>query len=231
MWDPANPSDAVAPRIEPFAMAPVEEVYGKTSPNVGRNADVLVETAETLDRARSDDDPDTYADRFDTLIGGIATLEGGQVTEVVSFTTHDSVIVRLSTGDLEDVDLNDVQAIVPPVVVPDPAVLPETVDGLAPDAQLSLTLARLIIRAGCESVNGTGADVTPGVPPVGYLPVEPDLHNVIERAAGLAVGMLIEVFELDVDAILEWVGAVHDETDQGDQTTEVAREQEQPTEG
>lgn len=202
LWNPDDPHAPAAPVVAPFAMAPADEVF-------------LV-----------DDIPiaDVPPEMQESMVGGGAVLEGGQVATVVSFTEHDTVVVRLSTGDLEEVPLADVERIMPPVIVPEPAVIPDDVEGFAPDVTLAVTLAKLIVRAGVESVNGTGEDVTPGMPPVGYLPADPELHEVVERAAGLAVAMLVDLFALDVDTILVAVGATTETPDQGDPQTEVTNE-------
>lgn len=203
MWDPA---DAPAPSVLAAAIDPT------------------VDLERDLEALQAEVDADA-AQLLADLVGNVATLEGGQTGEVVAFDPNDDVIVRLDSGDLVHVPLGDVTAMRAPVVIPDPVATPDDVDSAPPDMLLALTLAQTIIRAGCESVHGSGEHVTPGVPPVGYLPADPELHAVVERSAGLAVGMLIEMFELDVDQILEWVGAVSDEEIQGDPTTEVASEQ------
>lgn len=200
LWNPADPVIPPTPTPQPFGLAPVHEVFG---PDAYTGRDV-----EAFDPADA--------------VGGIATLEGGQTAEVVSFTPYDHLIVRLSTGDLERVPIGDVLRIMPPVVIPEPVAIPANENELAPDLQLAISLARVIIRAGCESVNGTGEQITPGVPPTGYLPADTELHEVVERAAGLAVGMLLEVLEADIDAVLTWVGAVDDHTEVATETTEDA---------
>lgn len=198
-----NPNDAqpkpIAP-LAPFGLPPVEEVFGRLPADIA-----------AVEREHHED-----------YIGGIATLEGGQTGEVVAFRGMEAIIVRLDSGDLVEVPLTDVERIMPPVVIPEPAVQPDTVDELAPDLQLAMQLAQVIIRAGCEAVNGTGSDITPGVPPTGYLPPDIELISVIETAAGLAIGMLLEVLEADIDKVLVWVGAVDDETEVATETTEDA---------
>lgn len=202
MWNPADP----APITTSLATAAAHDDW------------------DGLTLLQAAGNPETAADILSELEGGIATLEGGQVATVVTFKWPDSVVVELSTGDLQIVPLADVQRIMPPVVVPEPVDVPDTVDAMPPDMQLAFELAKVIVRAGAESVEGTGANVTPGMPPVGYLPADPELLPVIERAAGLAVGMLIEAFELDVDEILVFAGAVATETETATETTEVASE-------
>jgi hypothetical protein len=197
-WDPA---DAPAPSVLAAAIAADHEFEAEVEALTEQvNADAGLLLAD--------------------LVGNMATLEGGQTGEVVAFDPNDDVIVRLDSGDLVHVPLADVIAMREPVAIPEPIALPDDPAELPADVRLSIELAQTIIRAGCESVNGTGEHVTPGVPPIGYLPGAPELHQVIERAAGLAVGMLIEMFELDVDVILEWVGATSEEATQGDPTTE-----------
>lgn len=163
-------------------------------------------------------------DELAQLEGGVATLEGGQTATVVTFKWPESVVVELGNGDLQIVPLDAVQRIMPPIVIPDPVDVPDTVDALPADLQLALELARTIIRAGAESVEGSGANVTPGMPPIGYLPADPELLPVIERAAGIAVGMLIERFELDVDEILVYAGAVREQDQVATETTEVTED-------
>lgn len=165
-------------------------------------------------------DPETLADVLDGLTGGVATLEGGQLATVVAWKWPEVVIVELGTGDLQAVDLGNVERILPPVLDVTPVDVPETVDDMPPEIRAALELAKIIIRAGAESVEGTGANVTPGMPPTGYLPSERDMFPVIERAAGLAVGILIEQFELDVDEILTFVGAVEEAPEVATETTE-----------
>lgn len=192
MWDPADADPVNAPRE-------VSIIDGQLVAGVEALTTELRGLAEELEG---------------DMVGGVATLEGGQTGEVVAFAPDGDVIVKVASGDLLHVAIGDVERIMPPVVIPEPVAMPDTIAAAPPDMVLALTLAQTIIRAGCESVNGSGENVTPGVPPVGYLPTEPELHAVVERAAGLAVGMLIEVFELDVEAILEWVGAVSESDDE-----------------
>lgn len=225
MWDPAESQLSPPPVIEPFGMAPVDEVYGELARLAAADAPDSDNIADVSAWLHASGNHDTYEERIESMVGGSATLDGGQVAEVVSFTSSETVIVRTVSGDLAEVPIGDVLRIMPPVVIPEPVAVPDTIDAAPPDMLLALTLAQTIIRAGCESVHGSGEHVTPGVPPVGYLPAEPELHAVVERSAGLAVGMLIEMFELDVDAILEWVGAVSESDDSGNPTTEVASEQ------
>lgn len=224
LWDPGDVEYPPTPIYVPPVQATVEEVFGPE--NVVEPFHVEARDGFPLTPATMADAErvGTLGDELDQLVGGIATLEGGQTAEVIAFSIHDSVLVKLATGDLEEVPLADVVRIMPPVVIPDPVIIPDEVGGMPADMQLALTLAQVIIRAGCESVTGTGASVTPGVPPVGYLPADEALHTVVERAAGLAVGMLIEAFELDVDAILRFVGAVDESAEVATETTEVEDE-------
>lgn len=246
LWNPNDVQYPPTPIYVPPLQATVEEVFGTPADDDNEPKwERYPPTSEGLAQYRRDGnsiadahwfqlhkatpvevDPDAY--NYETekalLVGGVATLEGGQVATVVAFTGSETVIVALSTGDLQEVPMSDVERIMPPIVIPDPVVIPDDVDAMPADMQLALTLAQVIIRAGCESVTGTGASVTPGVPPVGYLPADEALHSVVERAAGLAVGMLIEAFGLDVDAILRFVGAVDESAEVATETTEVEDE-------
>jgi len=221
LWDPDNPALPPTPVLPPFQLPPVDEVFSPALNDVtfgGPASEATDDVVAWLDGAGN---PDTYEERVASLMGGGAVLEGGQVATLVAWTDNATVIVRLGNNDLEEVQLSDVQRIMPPVIIPEPAAIPDEPDGFAADMLLAIELAKVIVRAGCEAVTGTGTDVLPGLPPTGYLPSDPDLHPVIERAAGLAVGMLVEQFKLDVDAILEWVGAVSEEVTEGDQQAEV----------
>lgn len=218
-WDPAT---EVAPEplaVEPFAMAPIEDVYGP-------------------------DDAVTDWDGIhdpDALIGGTARLEGGQVATVNAFPDADHVHVTLNDGRDEIVPMSDVERITPRasaavveaaddahdavgnvIDVPDLSVVSpavETLDDYDDQVQMTVTLAQLIVMAGVSSVEGSGADVYPVAPPQGFLPDDPALMPVIEQAAAMAVGMLIVNLHLDVDAI------VH--TLQGPQPEEVGDQQQE----
>lgn len=147
---------------------------------------------------------------LDELIGGTARLEGGQVAQVVSFPSTETVELLLNDGRTEVVNLSDVDRITPrsDVVIEAPPI--ETVEDYAPEVQMSLTLAELILKAGIASVDMVDGVPQPGLPPVGYLPEEPDLIPVIEQAAALAVGMLIVNLSLDPALILAAIGDPQD---------------------
>lgn len=93
-----------------------------------------------------------------------------------------------------------------------------------PPAEIMATIAiaETIVKAGIAALNGQGDDVTPGVPPTGYLPDDPAMLVVIEQAAAIAVGMLITNMHLDVDELLATLGGVSYEESEGDQTTEAS---------
>jgi hypothetical protein len=198
MWDPADRSKPFVLAPPAFAMAPVDEVFG--APGI-----------------RPDDIP---LDDLVAHVGGEIVLEGGQRGYVTEIVDDDHIEVQLPDDRVEVVNLSDVTAMhLPPraVEIPDDD---DATLALAPDLQVALQLAQLIIRAGCESVNGTGETIAPGIPPVGYLPADPDLFPVVERAAGLAVAMILELLDADVDAVLLAVGATSEEVPQGDLQTE-----------
>lgn len=219
-WDPSDPATVVDLAPQPFAMAPTEEVYPESVAHL--MAGDMVESARAdLSAQAPPVEPDgSWRDAMTDYIGGTAVLEGGQVAVVISFTESDEVVVRLSNDDIELVPFDNVQRIMLPPEPVEQVAIPDDSEGLPADIALSLKLAALIVRAGVESVNGTGENVTPGFPPIGYLPVEPELHEVIERAAGLAVALLIEHFEMDTDEILQAVGATSEASEEATTTTE-----------
>lgn len=98
--------------------------------------------------------------------------------------------------------------------------VPSMMDGVDDAIAVTMMLAELIVKAGIAALNGQGEDVTPGVPPTGYLPDDPAMHGMIEQAAAIAVGMLITNMHLDVDELLATLGGVTYEESEGDQTTE-----------
>lgn len=100
--------------------------------------------------------------------------------------------------------------------------VPSMLDGAPDVGAVTVMLAELIVKAGIAALNGQGDDVTPGVPPTGYLPDDPAMHPMIEQAAAIAVGILITNMHLDVDEILATLGGVTYEETEGDQTTEVS---------
>lgn len=201
-WDPAT-EVALAPLdVGPFDMPSELEVFGPPAdvPPL-TTAEVDAETVDDLKRFIAALDVDGV-DGMDTLIGGTARLEGGQLGTVVSFPSIDSVEVVLNDGRTEIVDFSDVERITPRALDIEPAPETASVDDYAAEVQMAITLAELIVKAGIASVEGSGADVHPVAPPVGYLPDDPDLLPVIEKAAAIAVGMLIVNLHLDVDAML-----------------------------
>lgn len=99
---------------------------------------------------------------------------------------------------------------------------PSMMDGVDDAIAVTMMLAELIVKAGIAALNGQGDDVTPGVPPTGYLPDDPAMHGMIEQAAAIAVGMLITNMHLDVDELLATLGGVTYEETEGDQTTEAS---------
>lgn len=196
-WDPTAEVATVAIEIEPFAMAPVEDVYG---PDI--DDDVWAEPASQ-----------------EATIGGTARLEGGQLATVLSWPSVDSVELLLNDGRVEVVNVSDVERITERAPDPETAPVVESVDDLAAEVQMAVTLAQLIIMAGVTSVEGEGADVHPVAPPVGFLPDDPALMPTIEKAAAIAVGMIIVNMGLNVDELVATLAGPQVE-EVGDQTTE-----------
>jgi hypothetical protein len=244
MWDPKNAAANVVPLLAPFAMAPVEQVYDPlddpivagfipgsdtwgTAEEVARHpsnvparavddqfaAELEAFTAEQRDSARMS---------LDAHVGGRVVLEGGQEGFIIYVVEGDRIVVQLPDDREELVALEDVVSMFLPPATPDIPDSPDALDALAPDLRAALELARLIIRAGVESVNGTGETITPGLPPSGYLDVPYEMFPVVEQAAALAVAMILELVDADVDAVLLAVGAVREASDEGDPQTEVA---------
>lgn len=98
--------------------------------------------------------------------------------------------------------------------------VPSMMDGVPDPIAVTVMLAELIVKAGIAALNGQGDDVTPGVPPTGYLPDDPAMHGMIEQAAAIAVGMVITNMHVDLDELLATLGGITYEETEGDQTTE-----------
>lgn len=172
--------------------------------------------------ARNAGDPETFTERMESLEGGTAILEGGQVGTVVTFKGSTHVVVELSTGDIEVVPVEHVERVTPP---PPPVVevpVSEADPNAAADIEMTMLLASIIVKAGIASVTGSGDDVTPGVPPSEFLPTDPELMPVIERAACVAIGMMITTFKLDPDVMLAALEGPEDVSAEGDPTMEVS---------
>ncbi len=232
----------MAPPLEPFGMAPTDDVFGPsstadairqqvldTAAAVGLDGDKLLAEADALAELTPDDglayveavgNSDTYAERRAEFVGGAVVLEGGQVAELVAWTDSDGVVVRLSNDDLEEVKLSDVERMMPPIEEVEPVALPESEADMAPDLALALQLARVIVGAGAESLYRRDRLGVAELPPTGFLPTEPELLPVIERACGLAMAMLIEAFELDADDVIAWADIERGSDEEAAPTTE-----------
>lgn len=186
MWDPSDPAVPFVLAPAPFGMAPVDEVFDTSShpANVPANLDL--------------------ADH----VGGRVVLEGGQEGFVLGVVDPETIEVILPDDRVEHVPLDVVVSMFPPPPVAPAPTSEDELGKLAPDLHLALDMARIIIRAGCESVHGTGETITPGLPPSGYLIDDPDVFPVVEQAAALAVGIILELLDADIDAVLLAVGAV-----------------------
>lgn len=185
-WDPSVPQPEPPARVEPTP------------------ANVVEEHPEPFGGVKDD----RTGVELHELIGGTATLEGGQVATVISFTEDDRVIVRLRNDDLQDVSLADVERIVPPL----PPVVEVAVEidenDPPPGIAAVLHLAKLIVKAGIASVRNEGGQAVPAVPPVDWLPKDRAMFPVVEQACAVAVGMLITTFELDPADLLGMIGDV-----------------------
>lgn len=240
-WDPtrvvAGPAPAVQAAPEPTD-DDVQDPYAES--NAAMVDAVESKLADELEQFTAGIDAE-IAGRMAEMVGGVATLEGGQVGTVTYVYAEDQTVqVELGDGRFEIVPWSDLVRITPKI---EPAALapaglvdelagggdtPATVEppvGAATDepplAALVLTgeLAALIVKAAVASPDTYQADGFKAYPPAGFLPATRDLFPVVEQAAVTAVRGLIAVFELDPDVILTAIYGEAYEPTQGDQTT------------
>lgn len=219
-WDPAVEHGTARDAVAPFGMAPVEEVFGDRPPRRPVDLDTGKVWPEGMGDAMLAEDVDTYNDRLAELVGGVATLEGGQTAIVVTFTDDERVVVTLATGDTEVVPLSDVERIVPPAP---PAVEPVEVEVEAEppvEMQAMMLMASKILEAGVKASYALTQSETLIDVPTGYLPEEPALWSIVEQACVVAIGMLIDATDMDAEAVALWFGIELEVPTEGDQTTE-----------
>lgn len=169
-------------------------------------------------------DPETYADYQAEMVGGIATLEGGQIAQVVTFTDDDRVVVTLATGDTEVVDLSDVVRIVPPAPEPEPEPEPEVDDAPDVELQAAMVMAANIIDAGVKAAYTIEHPDSLVDVPTNFLPDDPAMWEVVEKACAVAIGMLIDATDDTPETIAAFFDIQLTDNTQGDQQTEVAND-------
>lgn len=217
-----NPAEVVAIPLDRLGVTAVLTVADVLGPPAGID-DLIIDTP-TVDDAHvwgTDDeaDDDTAQARMDALVGGTATLEGGQYARVIAFPDADHVIVELAGGEQVTVNFADVDRIMPPTPARQLDVDPEDVAVAQAVADGVTNIAGLLIKAAVASIVGEGdtAQIVNG--PEGFLPAEPEMFPIVEQAAVHACATLIVMSGLDpaalVAAVDRWSAA-----SQGDQTTE-----------
>lgn len=226
-WDPATITTLPAPVTQPVAewgaklmeennakiTENVETFEGLTVDNVlGAPIEVLPADAKAADAALAEE-LEALADQvnadanamLDSLIGGTATLEGGQGGIVVAFVDDETLAVQLADGRVEHVNYADVESI---VAAPTAATaLTVDVDDAtaAAIASADLSIAALILKAGIATLKVVDGAQQVGTPPEGFLDPDPEMFPIIERGAATAAAMLILVCGVDVDALLRTI--------------------------
>lgn len=243
-WNPAQVVAIPRPTVEPAPTATVDRPPGKLLPDdehwrdatAETVADVLGppagyipdelararETIDELDAAAADVDADDAQALLDSMIGGTATLEGGQYARVIDFPDEDHVLVELSGGEQVTVELGDVDRIMPPAPAADPEL-----DAAAEAWKVALaagvsTMTMLMLKAAVAAVDVDDDGARLGNIPEGFLPSDAEMFPIIETAVVHALASLIITYGIDPAAILASVDAYEASANQGDHETETA---------
>lgn len=187
------------PELAPFGLPSVEEVFGPES------------GAETDGPAGLEREP----------VGSTVRLEGGQIGFLVGYPDDDHIEVAVSEDRTEIVALSDVEAIfdtVPPEPGPDDEIQ-APVAVVSPE--LVYMLSGMMIRMGIATIIDGPDGPEVGLPPVGWLQIDEELHATIEAAAATTVARLIVGYGIDVDDLLEGLDAENTPPEDGDQETEI----------
>lgn len=200
MWDPASVVALPRVPIEPFQMLPVEEVFGPPMQDAGSTpapTDVVP--------VQSSPDPTAPADvplpaDFPPSWEGLRLFReaGGTISDEHWWS-------EIMGGPADNLD-----------PVPPPAPEPP------PEVGAVMMIAAEILAAGVTAaytMETPGAVLTPAT---GYLPDDPDLLPIIEQACAVAIGMLLEEFEIDALDAAERYDVETATISTGDPTTEVA---------
>lgn len=135
--------------------------------------------------------------RLADMIGTQVVLEGGQVATVVDFPDDDHMLVDLNPYESEpeyaEVSFNEVVRSVdarPPIAdVPD--------DLARALANVNMTVAGLVMKAGLASIAGEYPNAELLTPPTGWLPLDVDGLPALEQGTAYAVAFIVHAFSID----------------------------------
>jgi len=241
-WDPRSGEVVKLRGLEPFGMAPTEEVFGAEPSAADRAiaavseeyADRLAEVAATeLGRLReidvaTGDELETFIEETDEVAANLlesmkgtwVVLEGGQHAAIVDFIDSDFCMVRLQDGREERVSVNDIERSV--ASQDDVAeVFTAIPDDVAYEFTTAVTMcAGMILKAGIAATRVTDDGIEITQPPFGYLPDTDDAMPLVEQAAAFAVATMIQVYKLDAGQLLVALEAAEAAQAEGNRTTE-----------
>jgi len=219
-WDPRSGEVVKLRGLEPFGMAPVEDVYPEPvmdeHPITGDMVELDPVTLEYVDPANDD----MGADLLESMKGTWVVLEGGQHAAIVDFIDEDWCTVRLQDGREERVSVNDIERSV--ASQDDVAeVFTAIPDNVAYEFTTAVTMcAGMILKAGIAATRITDDGIEITQPPFGYLPDTDDAMPLVEQAAAFAVATMIQVYKLDAGQLLVALEVAEAAQTAGNQPTE-----------
>lgn len=203
-----SPPDATpAPADDPFAEG--RKIAAEATALA--DAEMVAEIENIIDESNASAD-----EMLAAMLGGVATLEGGQIGVVLGFPDDDHVTIELRNGEIVNVDYGDVESIVMAERSPVAASVDVDDDTAGAIAQADMTIAGLILKAGVATVRGVGDTAELGTPPEGYLPADADMFPIVERGAATAAALLIMVCQVDTDALLARIATWEANANRGD---------------